>query len=374
MKNLSSTCVYCIALIAIGHWIELRAAEELDQGVQSVVNQEDSTGVPDDGGGSKSVVLSRKRRFLQFPEGSSFQVVYDQTIPIIGSTLLFTVGVTCALAWQLPSISLLEIFKMLQSDPTLALGRRRDENVTGTILIDTNSTKSHFDMDNKHSYYYTANSPGAYPVGSTGTKNMLSYYQQPGLSNRVNYYTSGSGPTWPPNTATGGPDFGKMPPNFLSPYNWTRNDWSNVVNRYLQTWVRNHPPNFQFGRRRFYPVFGKRSIDAHTHPEDKFFLNHHRSTRHDLYQKIEKFLEAQGKHGHHCVLRALCESGQRRDANEPESFLREILKAVFSLPSTHETPEHHVHRRYDEAHAHLGDCAERYSFCADSIWSDSFIF
>lgn len=74
MKNLSSTCVYCIALIAIGHWIELRAAEELDRGMQSVVHQEDSTGVPDDGGGSKSVVLSRKRRFLQFPEGSSFQV------------------------------------------------------------------------------------------------------------------------------------------------------------------------------------------------------------------------------------------------------------------------------------------------------------
>lgn len=54
--------------------MELRAAEEIDQGVQSEVNQKDFTGVPDDGGGSKSVVLSRKRRFLQFPEGSSFQV------------------------------------------------------------------------------------------------------------------------------------------------------------------------------------------------------------------------------------------------------------------------------------------------------------
>lgn len=62
--------------------------------------------------------------------------------------------------------------------------------------------------------------------------------------------------------------------------------------RYFLNWVRKHPPNYHLSKKRFYPVFGKRSIEEHTHPEDKFFLNHHRSTRHDLYLQIEKFLDA----------------------------------------------------------------------------------
>ena len=41
---------------------------------------------------------------------------------------------------------------------------------------------------------------------------------------------------------------------------------------------------------RVYPVFGKRSIDEHLTDEDKFYMEHHRSTRFNLYEKIVGFL------------------------------------------------------------------------------------
>nr|XP_019565378.2 uncharacterized protein LOC109433402 [Aedes albopictus]XP_029718355.1 uncharacterized protein LOC109403301 [Aedes albopictus] len=388
MRFGAERCIYCLgALLAINQIGLLSAAELTEQKYDAVTTRQDQ--IPDDGGGS-SKVLSRKRRFLQFPEGSSFQVVYDQTIPVVGSTLLFTVGVTVALAYQLPSISIFEISKMLREHVADGVHlRRKDENFNDTTLVDTSTNK--YEQSNKHSYYYNNPYGSSQQQQTNGTKNILSYYNnlqqqnqppQMGYNNRIQYYTSsndsryGAYQSSANNWQSTHPSFSlkDLPPNFLSPYNHTRNDWNSVLSKYFLNWVRKHPPNYHLSKKRFYPVFGKRSIEEHTHPEDKFFLNHHRSTRHDLYLQIEKFLDAKGKHGHHCVLRALCESGQRRNANEPDSFLKEILKAVFSMPTTHEKPVHHKHRMYDEAHGHDGDCAEKFSYCQDSIWSDSFIF
>lgn len=42
---------------------------------------------------------------------------------------------------------------------------------------------------------------------------------------------------------------------------------------------------------RVYPVFGKRSVDEHLTEEEKFFMEHHRTTRFSLYEKIEGFLK-----------------------------------------------------------------------------------
>jgi hypothetical protein len=141
---------------------------------------------------------------------------------------------------------------------------------------------------------------------------------------------------------------------------------------YSKEWIAKYPPNYDM-RKRFYPVFGKRSIDEHTLAEEKFFLQHHRSTRHTLYKKVSQYLDAKGKPGHDCVLRALCESGKRKN-DEPDDFLREIMKAVFSIPSTHEKVEDYTHKSYDHAHGFTGDCAKRFSQCKHSIWSEEFNF
>ncbi|XP_041766406.1 uncharacterized protein LOC121590636 [Anopheles merus] len=327
-------------------------------------------GGADDGGGTAAAaaiaqdasapqrILSRKRRFLTFPEGSSFQVVYDQTIPMIGVERLFTIGITVALAYELPSITFNQIEEMLRENGAYD---KLDLNANNTILDD-----------------------GSKPSSTPARKNIFDYYYQtPGrpagnVPGRINYYTA------PDRRYDTLDRYGQRLPSwdrFVSnrlphpPYaDSAGNDFGSIVNRYLQGWIRRHPPNYPMAKKRFYPVFGKRSIREDTAPLDRHFLNHHRTTRHTLYEQIEQFLTAKGKHGHHCVLRALCESGQRKDDTEPDTFLKEILRAIFSLPATHEPPAQHKHRLYDEAHAHAGNCSETYSYCEDSFWSSNFVF
>lgn len=47
--------------------------------------------------------LHRQKRYLLFPEGSSFQLVFDIIIPIIDYTNYAILGITCSVAWELPS-------------------------------------------------------------------------------------------------------------------------------------------------------------------------------------------------------------------------------------------------------------------------------
>ncbi|XP_050088632.1 uncharacterized protein LOC126572941 [Anopheles aquasalis] len=324
-------------------------------------------------------ILSRKRRYLTFPEGSSFQVVYDQTIPMLGAERLFTIGITVALAYELPSITFDQIEQMIVENANEGAGgaaaAKLDLNANQTVLIDSRP-----DRKNILSYSYAPpnQSPpmGYYGGGGGG-----------GGGGRINYYTN--------NYDNGNRRYDKYDQQygnrqrqpasrweqFVSselpgrlPTDGTGNDFGSLVNRYLTSWIRRHPPNYPMAKKRFYPVFGKRSIREDTAPLDRHFLRQHRTTRHALYERIETFLTAKGKHGHHCVLRALCESGQRQNDTEPDTFLKEILRAIFSLPATHEEPDHHKHRLYDEAHAHRGNCAETYSYCEDSFWSSDFVF
>lgn len=53
----------------------------------------------------------------------------------------------------------------------------------------------------------------------------------------------------------------------------------------------------------------------------------------------------------------------------------EILRAVFSLPDQAEEYKNDAHKHFDDAHSKLDEnCAELYSACQDSIWSESFKF
>ncbi|XP_062559549.1 uncharacterized protein LOC134224242 isoform X2 [Armigeres subalbatus] len=298
--------------------------------------------------------------------------VQDQALPIIGFNRLFTVGVTVALAYELPSISIFDIEQLLREPNSDAIpSRRKDENINSNTV---ETSTSQYEQVNRHSYYYSNSyGPNNYLQPSLlnhgSNSNQLNHYNYP-----ANYKTGGNYGNYYNWQQTHRPAFSMkdLPPIFLSPLNSSANDWNSIVNRYISTWIQNHPPNYQQSKRPFFPVFGKRSIDEKTNHKDKFFLDHHRSTRHQLYSKIEKFLDTKGNHGQHCVLRALCESGQRRNTGKPDTYLKEILKAIFSLPKTHQASSHEKHRMYDEAHSHEGDCAEKFHFCQDSIWSETF--
>lgn len=91
--------------------------------------------------------------------------------------------------------------------------------------------------------------------------------------------------------------------------------------------------------------------------------------------------------GTECVKRALCETSQQRTDVEPDSFLVEIMRAVFSLPSqgdihggrSQPSPSSGdvdpMHRLYDEAIAtgrQSADCGRLFDRCEGSIWSGAF--
>lgn len=80
--------------------------------------------------------------------------------------------------------------------------------------------------------------------------------------------------------------------------------------------------------------------------------------------------------GQDCVLRALCETGQRGHETKPASFVVEIMRAIFTLPENHihDSVPLNKHRSYDEAHLYEGKCEEMFSSCKDSIWSETFVF
>lgn len=101
----------------------------------------------------KEKILSRRRRYLIFPEGSSFQLgmkfamnfynlitffsfsVYDGVYTVPDYTIYIVTGVTCALAWGLPSKPTYPDFELMEKyeNGTLPLLlRRKDENATDT--------------------------------------------------------------------------------------------------------------------------------------------------------------------------------------------------------------------------------------------------
>ncbi|XP_063709313.1 uncharacterized protein LOC134837850 [Culicoides brevitarsis] len=281
----------------------------------------------DEKGGSKQI-LSRKRRYLSFPSGSSFQVVYDQTIPIINLIDIFTIGVTVAIAWALPSEPLYKIHEQIL-DKYKQVETNRIDEIKQELLQEKMDKVANIKHEPK------------YPTNQTTT-----------TSDNVNHL-------------------------YLTPLNWNKNDWATVIQRIAAIKPLQQQQPQPTRRMRYYPVFGKRSVnERYVNHEDMFYAHHHRASRQTLYEKIEKFLEAKGLDGMQCVLRALCETGQRSNNHEPGTFLQEIMRAVFSLPGQviSESIMHEKHQSYDEAHSHEEDCQEKYSRCNHSIWDSNFLF
>lgn len=81
------------------------------------------------------------------------------------------------------------------------------------------------------------------------------------------------------------------------------------------------------------------------------------------------FPRRKGVNGKACVLKTLCEVGNKRSETEPGSFLGEIIRVIFSLPDAghgHNIDKRFIH--YDNAHRNTDDCAERFDDCPENIW------
>ncbi|XP_067647216.1 serine/threonine-protein kinase pakD [Eurosta solidaginis] len=148
---------------------------------------------------------------------------------------------------------------------------------------------------------------------------------------------------------------------------------------------------------KIYPIFGRRrrrsqrstdaKLDAFEFKLERIHLREQLRTRQKLYGKIEKLYETRGLNGTACVLRALCETGQQqqqRYKTEPQSFITELLRAIFTLPTIsinsageyvkfeeaalQPTDLHIIDRTYREAQAQHDSCAQLFNMCEHSFW------
>ncbi|XP_073819315.1 uncharacterized protein [Musca autumnalis] len=370
----------------------------------------------------ESVQLKRKRRYLEFPEGSSFQLVYDLIVGMVDYTNYLILGVTVALAWELPSKPPSEILNDLSErlkDGTL--GTTRNDTISQIKYVDTKSSSAPPTSTNyknnllpafrppMHSQYYINRAPDSYYKTRDYSKWENVYNGKQSWDRKENRYYYSPKPvhpfikwsTNPPTFRNVSPVPTKYPwwalPTRLSQYTTTR-PIVQGSRRFDQT-IRNHRnQEYTIGtgrsEHRIYPIFGKRSVPENTTNEgivthrhhsrgirssdqfskiDQIHIRHHRNTRHDLYERIETYLNGRGSNGHHCVLRALCETGQKSHEQQPGSFVGELMRAIFTLPEAFDADLSYKEQRYDAAHSHPGDCASRYELCKDSMWSSHFV-
>ncbi|XP_065354529.1 uncharacterized protein LOC135948999 [Calliphora vicina] len=380
--------------------------------------------------------LKRKRRYLEFPEGSSFQLVYDLIVGVVDFTNYLILGVTVALAWELPSKPPSEIFEDLTErlrDGTLGTSRNDTvENInyidrkTKTTTMKTPISKSQYNLQPMfrppmHYRYYTQRTPDSfykYPF-QTESQSLKSYKPNryntwSRKSNILKYYTPK--PVHPFTKWTKI----KIQPKYSA--KGVRYPWWNLPQRLKNSLitrpsVRRFDQNINYSRAQFnykkpigtyktfpstgrsehriYPIFGKQSISDVRKPQhrfrrsgifteipsklDRIHIGQHRRTRHDLYQRIEIYLTGRGSHGHHCVLRALCETGQKSHERKPGSFVAELMRAIFTMPEPIDATADglpqigYKEQRYDTANSLKGNCASRYNLCKDSLWSSHLV-
>ncbi|KAH8385850.1 hypothetical protein KR200_000410 [Drosophila serrata] len=399
----------------------------LEQLIEMRLNESSSSSVQ---GRQSEELLSRKRRYLVFPEGSSFQIVYDEIVGVVDHTNYLILGITVALAWELPS-----------KPPSEELDDLLTKLEDGTLDISRNDTVSNITYVNDASAAPTTSPPPVYRPnyinlstfgsGSGSGSNSYyspnpvfrtpmhpshqyadSYYSRPPKGGRRkdnHYYYSHQGlsannpftkwsrpqhspahnsryPYWALNSRVKNRYYGYRNQQAAPPVAQRRQDTTTTTTRRPT-----RPPAPR--HHRIYPVFGKRSIPDAANPhkrqrrsgvatehEDKISrleqlqIKHHRRSRQSLYERVEKYLDKRGHHGRHCVLRTLCETGQKSEEEEPGTFVGELMRAVFTIPEPLDNePVAYRDSHYDKAHASKQDCAALYPECKQSMWQAQFI-
>ncbi|KZC06091.1 PREDICTED: uncharacterized protein LOC107194441 [Dufourea novaeangliae] len=99
----------------------------------------------------------------------------------------------------------------------------------------------------------------------------------------------------------------------------------------------------------------------------------HRRSRSVVFPKIEALLQSTGLDGRACVMRALCEAGQRDPSNLGKgAFVNELLHAIFTLPNDGEKFEKTRDRAYEDAYRTTVNCEQLYPSCQHSIYEVEF--
>ncbi|EDW33933.1 GL21981 [Drosophila persimilis] len=360
--------------------------------------------------------LHRQKRYLLFPEGSSFQLVFDIIIPIVDYTNYAILGITCAVAWELPSKAPSELIENVLT--------RINDGTIGTVRRNGSAPDPEKDSNRSPANWQPVHAPSAVRTSQPRTPDRQPAHT---ANSHGSYYTnilrgSGSAGTsayananWNANANGQQQLQATLPGTAPGPANWAcatvgrkvaatadgrptatagqlvaaqqgpaaaelAIDYSQRPRRLLKS-----PPQHHI-----YPVFGKRRRRRRRSLEqdplfERLHLQQHLSSRQLLFGKIERLYKAQQLNGTACVLRALCESAQRQQQSDggegggakafrPQSFIIELLSAIFQLPASNDGDEvealalKHISPHYLEAHRQQGNCLQLYSDCGHAFW------
>ncbi|KAH8278415.1 hypothetical protein KR018_002871 [Drosophila ironensis] len=323
-------------------------------------------------GRQRLVRLHRQKRYLLFPEGSSFQLVFDIIIPIIDYTNYAILGITCSVAWELPSKPASEIIENVLTrinDGTIGTVRR---NGSAPDPDPDPNPKPNLDQENReaanwqamHALTSSPSNPSAYATNGHGYYTNIQ--RQP--SSYTYSYSSSSYPyangqnaanAYSDANANGQQRQAPLPANWHARQSlpkwqrlqgvrgsggaagggsasWrgagTNNWWTRNKERVQQGWREKQrlwsPSKWDSGysqrprqilkappKHHIYPVFARRRRRRSLEQDPQFerlTLQQHIKSRQLLFGKIERLYKSQRLNGTSCVQRALCESAQRQ--------------------------------------------------------------
>ncbi|XP_034486770.1 uncharacterized protein LOC117791191 isoform X2 [Drosophila innubila] len=367
------------------------------------------------------LLLHRKKRYLLFPEGSSFQLVFDLIIPIVDYTNFAILGITCAVAWELPSkppSELLDNLRTRLNDGTLGTVRRND-----SIQQPPQQKQKMDPMDNRDFIRTATNWQSMHaPPSAASTSTYASN------AHRYSYYTNvqnGGGDTSVYANSPNGEQAAGRPTNWharqsiakwrqwadiSSPAvssttpspsaDWSDNWWQRNKARVQQNWRQKQQKwnsyeqttrSYSYTQRprqmlqeppkhHIYPVFGKRRRRRRDELQqlnddviEQVHLRQHLSSRGVLFGKIERLYKSRQLNGTACIQRALCESAQRQEnVDRPQSFIMELLSVIFQLPGSNEAGEAliNIPAHYLEAHRERGNCRQLFADCSHTFWHE----
>ncbi|XP_019772529.2 uncharacterized protein LOC109546138 [Dendroctonus ponderosae] len=272
--------------------------------------------------------LSRQRRYIMFPEGSSFQLVFCLTYSSVGVGSYFVFGHTAALAYELPTSKLYYDRRDFEN---------KDDDTGETTTTEMPEVFDISDLDHSHSEN-----------------------EQMGSEDRLWRVSDEMDKKYPRNNFIG-PGYYSNP--LAGPYN--NNIWNYGISKFNNVYSRNFKPHSFKNPDNYHPYprydSSKSHMSFNMHPK---YHEVHRRTRRDLYRKLEGFLATINLDGKACVLKAICEIHTAPSKNLKGTLVEEMFKAIFkSKPHDNHTDEDD----YDAAANPKLNCTDVFKTCQGSI-------
>ncbi|XP_066141701.1 uncharacterized protein [Euwallacea fornicatus] len=283
--------------------------------------------------------LSRKRRYLVFPKGSSFQLVDGRGF--------FVYGNTAGMAWELPSTPVFLDKKYM---------KKEEPQTTTTMLPHLDHPVEYGHDDWQVPSIWDNGVSGDFPGWKSKADEgpVYSWNYDTKLHSFNNYRRpvnvdslKGSAYNQPTSNGYQGPHQQKYWPKYHN-----ENFWNNVNNRQRSKKTGYSSQKLQ----RSNDVARNFIIDT------QHYHNIHRRTRRELYAKFEDFFTTFTTNGRTCLLKTICQIN--KSSEKKGTFWEELLKIVFKVKPEGFYKDEDL---YDSAANSSHNCEEMYSECEGNV-------